>query len=837
MKINEANAKKVYYSDTFIPVKNISDGIIETSDNRYLKIMEIEPVNYLLRSAHEQNSIIATFASWLKISPVKMQFKSVTRKADSEKYIKSLQRDLMSVTDKECSELAKEYINLIRNVGKREALTRKFLLIFEYEQMKNYRGANTRENIIATLNNVYSTAKTYFHQCGNKVVEPQNEDLFLGEILYCFFNKRSSQEEPFSARMNRVVNDVFIERDLDITKDSVPEMPIAALVSPRGIDLTHFNYIIMDGLYYTFLYITSDGYKGAVYGGWMSPFINAGEGIDIDLFLRREDRATTLEKVGRRIRWNQSKMKNMQSTYSDFDEVSNAIASGYYIKNAISQLQEDLYYMSTIFTVTATTYEGLQVRRNMLIDGLRAMDYSVRDCKFKQEAALKTIMPLNKMDKNLYELSKRNVTTSGAASTYLFTSFEMSDDGGILLGVNQQNNSLCIVDLFDSSKYKNANSTILGTTGAGKTFLMQLMALRMRMRNIQSFIIAPLKGHEFKRAAKQIGGEYVKIAPGSSHSINIMEIREITSPDTDLIDEVEENEDSYLARKIQTLHIFFALLIPDISNIESNILDEALVATYAAKGIVYDNNSLYTDETHTKMKEMPVLGDLQNQLIEMGGAAAENLITILNRFVSGSAQSFNKQTNVDLTNKYIVLDISTLKGTLLPVGMFIALDYVWDAAQSDRTKKKAIFIDETWHLIGASSNALAANFVLEIFKIIRGYGGAAIAATQDINDFFSLEDGKYGKGIINNSNTKMILKLEPDEATRVQEIFKLTDLETEKIERFERGEAILTTGNNKITVHVKSSVAEEEIITTDREQLAAIAQRKRMRQASKERAQ
>ena len=174
-------------------------------------------------------------------------------------------------------------------------------------------------------------------------------------------------------------------------------------------------------------------------------------------------------------------------------------------------------------------------------------------------------MPFLKMDSSLEKKSRRNVLTSGAASTYMFTSFEMSDDTGVLLGVNRHNNSLCIVDLFNTKKNKNANLTLLGTSGAGKTFTMQLLALRMRMRGIQCYIIAPIKGHEFRRACNKVGGQYIKIAPGSPHCINVMQIRHTTSPAMDLIDEMDYSENnSMLASKIQQLMIFFSLLIPDM---------------------------------------------------------------------------------------------------------------------------------------------------------------------------------------------------------------------------------------------------------------------------------
>ena len=197
---------------------------------------------------------------------------------------------------------------------------------------------------------------------------------------------------------------------------------------------------------------------------------------------------------------------------------------------------------------------------------------------------------------------------------------------------------------------------------------------------------------------------------------------------------------------------------------------------------------------------------------------------ILNRLVHGSASSFNQQTNVDLTNKYTVLDISELTGSsdLLTVGMFVALDYVWDKAKENRTEEKAIFVDEVWQLIGASSNRLAAEFVLEIAKIIRAYSGAGIFATQDLNDFFALDDGKYGKGIINNCKTKIILNMEDEEAQRVKTILHLSETEVMNITHFQRGNGLISTNNNNITVEFKASNLEKELITTDRQELLEI---------------
>ena len=818
------------YVQDFIPIKDIKNGIIETTDRRYVKIVEVEPINFMLRSAEEQNNIIYNFAGWFKIANVKLQFKSITKKADSERHIELLKKDMADETNPQARELSKAYIKLIRDVGSQEALTRRFFVMFEYEPYAGSQRTNNYEEIYQILQSSAQTLKSYLHQCGNNVKVPQDEDVFLGEVLYMFFNRYSSIDEPLRNRISRVQKDTMEAMGRVYGVDPIPAIPVVNYIAPRGIDLSHTNYIIMDGMYYTYLYISPNGYPSNVTAGWMSSLVNAGEGIDVDIHFKRESHSKVLDKVSTKIRLNKIKMKSTFDTSSDYEEVRDSIMSGYFIKESLAN-NEDLFYMTTIITISAKTYDTLIMKKRRLADMLKAIDIQTSELKFRQEQALLSTMPILYLDKDIFEKSKRNIMTTGAASTYMFTSFEMSDDNGILLGINRHNSSLCIIDIFNTKMYKNANMCIIGTSGAGKTFTLQLMALRMRMRGIQVFIIAPLKGLEFRRACANIGGQYVKISTGSSHCINIMEIR-ISDKLIEGDDAIEE--DSYLAKKLQQLNTFFSLLVPDMTNEEEQLLDEALIDTYARKGITHDNESLYMEDDPTKLKTMPVLGDVYNILNSK--PETRRLAIIVSRFVTGSAQSFNKQTNVDLDNKYIVMDVSEMPDKILPIGMFIALDYVWDKAKENRTTKKAIFIDETWKLIGASSSSNAADFVLEIFKIIRGYGGAAIAATQDLSDFFALEDGKYGRGIVNNSETKIILNLKADEAQYVKNSMKLSKSEYRSILNFERGQALIASNNNKVPVVVKPSDTEKALITTDRADLAAQASKKAEEARIKEKA-
>lgn len=809
----------------YLPIQKIENGIIYTKNHRYVKIIEIVPINFLLRSAREQKNIIYSFVSYLKISPVKLQFKVLTRRADINRHLETIREEMREETDERCIALQKDYELLIQRIGSREAITRRFFIIFEYEPFAGSRNSDESEARSALLTAV-QTAKTYLQQCGNELLVPDNEDEMATDVIYNLLNRKTSATKPLSVRVNEVIGQ-YINAGRN---DQLEHIPASEFFSPESIDFTHGNYCVMDGIYHTYLLIPSSGYRTQVCAGWLSLLVNAGEGIDVDIFFDRQPKDRIQQKLGQQLRINRSKIKDTSDTNSDFDDLDSAIRSGYFLKEGLAN-NEDFYYMNILVTITADSLEELEWRTNEMKKLLLSQDMEAVTCHFREEQALLSALPLVSLDKKLFERSKRNVLTTSVASCYPFTSFEMCDDNGILLGVNKHNNSLIIVDIFNSRVYKNANIALLGTSGAGKTFTMQLMALRMRRKNIQVFIIAPLKGHEFHRACRNIGGEFIQISPASKNCINVMEIRKIDTSANDLLDG-PQTEKSELAAKIQRLHIFFSLLIPDMNHEERQLLDEALIQTYRRKGITHNNESLYDPKCPGQYREMPILEDVYNILKE--NADTRRLANIMNRLVHGSASTFNQQTNVNLENKYTVLDISELTGDLLTVGMFVALDFVWDKAKEDRTVEKAIFIDETWQLIGASSNRLAAEFVLEIFKIIRGYGGSAICATQDLNDFFALEDGKYGKGIINNSKTKIILNLEDEEAMRVQSILHLSEAETMAITHFERGNALISTNNNNVTVEFKASDLEKDLITTDREELKKILAREKHQQAMAE---
>ena len=622
-----------------------------------------------------------------------------------------------------------------------------------------------------------------------------------------FFSKRPKREK------------VFTEPEPEVQPIWTGQTTAIDIIAPSSVDNGSRDYVVVDGIYHAYLYIAGYGYRTRNEAAWLSSLVEAGDNIGISFSFKRMQRDKILSRIAQKTMINRSKMREVADTRSDFEELDSAISSGMYLKEGMNRANQDFYYMSTIIEVTAEDEETIERNVSDVITLCASMDMVCKRADYKHEFL--SALPTVSLDADLERKSRRNVLTDSLAAAFPFSSLEVYDPEGIFLGLNKYNNSVAILDFFDADKYSNANACILGMSGAGKTFLMQLIALRLRQQGVQVFIIAPIKGHEFAEVCDRIGGKYIRIAPSSQDCINIMEIRKKTL-NTDYEIHGDKRNDSILAEKIQKLMIFFSLIKNDITQNELNLIDGAIVRTYKTFGITYDNESLFDKDG--RFKKMPTLKDLYNELLSKD--KTKDLALMIEKFAVGSLSAFGGSTNVDLDNKYIVLDISEMNEHLKALGMFIALDFVWDKAKESRIQKKVIFLDELWTLIGSSGNRLAADYVLEIFKVIRGYGGSAIAATQDISDFFALDDGKYGKAIINNSRIKFVLQLEEDEAFTVQKHLSLSDEEAMQVIRNNRGEALLCANRNKLVIDIKASPYVYDLITTKRSDLEKKRRRK-----------
>lgn len=801
--------KLIQSTQMSVPITDVLRGVIVTKDNRYLKIMEYSPQNFLMLSASDKNKVIDSFKAMLKVVPNKIHFKTFACKAKTETLLKTM-RECHEIEENDlCRRMQEEYIDLIENTALREGVTRRFFVIIEYMDDVATDGTDFRA-IAGSLNQTAARIRSYMEAAGNKFIDTCETDQGVTEFLYEVLNRKAAETEPFAKRVY-MVYDHYISEMKEKGNDSPPPIPATEFIAPAWIDYEHSHHMVIDEKFYTFGYITEKSFPNYVQAGWLSGFINACEGVDLDIFLSREPTEKVANDIGRRIRNNQAKFNETSETTLEARDVASSIASGNYLLNGLSS-GEEFFYVNVLITVTGDSLKDVNYRFNELRKMGQSMGIDIRRTSFEMEKAFESTLPLCKIDSSLKRKSRRNVLSSGAASFYPFVSYELQDPNGIMLGVDSSNNSLVAVDVFDTDRHANANGAILGKSGYGKTFTAQLIAMRLRLQNIQTFIITPLKGREdYKRACEQIDGQYISLGPGSPFSINIFDIR---VPDTAGLIELDGYDDttSLLAKKVQDLHTFMHLAIKDITQEEEQVLDGYIYRVYERYGITEDNNSIFEEGTKN-YKKFPLLGDLHEEI--KNEPVLRRVYNILMPMISGSLSVYNKPTNVDLDNKYIVFDMNGIKGQNLALSMFIVTDFVWSRVKENRLIKKAVFLDEGWALIGSESNEMTAEYVKEIFKTIRAFGGAAFIMTQDISDFFALKNGEYGKAIISNSDTKICLHLDESEAQVLSTKMTMSVDEYKKIVKLERGKGLLVTGNNRLFVDFKASEFEKEVITTD----------------------
>lgn len=307
-KSKKKKRKEITLED-YLPIDKIANGVIYTTDHRYVKILEIEPINFLLRSAREQQGIIFSFISYLKISPVKLQIKMISKKADINKHLEQSRLEMERESDPNCRQLQKDYIQFVRQLSSREAVSRRFFLIFEYEPFNVNRKVEEKE-ILAALETAAQTAKTFLYQCGNDVLVHDNEDEFTTDVLYTLLNRTKCTETPLPKRINQVLTR-YMESGREQEVDNIH---INEFIAPESLDFKHSNYVLVNGIYHSYLLVPCDGYKAKVMPGWLSLLINAGEGIDIDFFLHKQPKDKIQQRLGQQIRINRSKIKDARKT-------------------------------------------------------------------------------------------------------------------------------------------------------------------------------------------------------------------------------------------------------------------------------------------------------------------------------------------------------------------------------------------------------------------------------------------------------------------------------------------------------------------------------------------
>ena len=402
---------------------------------------------------------------------------------------------------------------------------------------------------------------------------------------------------------------------------------------------------------------------------------------------------------------------------------------------------------------------------------------------------------------------KHNVLSTKLGCFYPFTSLTINDPNGFVLGVTEANQTLS-PDNFNTNYYVNANMLILGTSGAGKTYTEELIGHRAFLNGKRCFYIIPKKGYQYKRGCSIVDGLYVQLVPGSKHCINLMEIRPEGKIDLSQIDDdtIVLNE-SLLAKKITNILLWINVQLdtPMTSSVYAQ-LNKILISLYASFGITDNNDSIFADVNKTSLKKMPILSDFYAAI--PNESLYENIKLVLDTWISGSCKNMNGQTNVDLNNPYIVFDCDEdiIGDRLLSAFLLIAYEMVYSVVKSSTTTRDIIFLDEVWKMM---TNLECAKLVYNMIKIIRGYLGSAILATQEMNDFLRGMQ-EYGESVLNNTALVILLRMNENDLNRVAGTYKLSSDECEKILKFRHGDALVVSNGDKIKAHIIPSKREDD---------------------------
>lgn len=538
----------------------------------------------------------------------------------------------------------------------------------------------------------------------------------------------------------------------------------------------------------------------------LKTLIETNINMNISIFYEKQDSYKIIKDLTYHIGNVGVELKGSNENRQDIDIAAFTYNDAKYIRKEMQVNNEDMYFLYVYIIVYSKDIQELEYYLNKIEGITQSKGLQTRRTNFREEELFLSCLPTMSNNKLIKEMARRNILTTGLLATYPFISSTIFDQDGIFIGTNIYNNSLVFIDRYDNKKYKNANICIFGTSGAGKSFYTKLLILRYKLLGISQYIIDP--DREYDNICEKLEGTNIKIGPTSNTYINILDIRS---------ESIEDGENGYLATKIGKLIGFFNLIFGQLNEEEKALLEEKLIETYNLKGINFNDESLYKRSEEKIMgkefkesKDMPLLEDLYNLLVS--DKKTKKFAIKLIPFIKGSMKFFNNYTNIELEKDLIIADVYDLGEENLKYGMYLFIDIFWDKIKENRKEKKAIYLDEIWRLIGVTSNKDVASFIYKIFKTIRKYGGSSVAITQDISDIFSLDNGTYGRSILNNSSIKTFFALEEENIKILSEYTNLTDKEKVEIKSLKRGECLMFVGEDHILTKIECSEAEKQIV-------------------------
>ncbi len=558
---------------------------------------------------------------------------------------------------------------------------------------------------------------------------------------------------------------------------------LADLLAPSSVEVD-FRYIRVGDKYYRTFFVV--GYPRYVSANWLQPLIDFDHTLDISMFIYPTSSADVLSDLRRKI-------AEMEATISSESEqgkvvdpkVTAALQDALSLQEELAKGVERFFQFSLYVTVSAEDITKLDEASKVLQTTLASILLLAKTATLQMEEGFKTTLPIGQDRLFL----TRNMDTTSLASTFPFTSATLTQDKGVMYGINEQNGSLIIFDRFS---LENANEVVLGKSGAGKSFLIKLEIMRQFMFGTDVIVVDP-EG-EYGKLAATLGGEEVAFTPSSPVKINPFDLSGL----------YEEGENE-LGLKILSLHALLRIVLGNLDASQDAILDRALVETYKQRGITADPT--------TQKSEPPLMEDLYKTLLGTENPTAKELALRLEKFIKGSLSGiFNQQSNFNLSNPLTIFSIKALEDELRPIAMHIILDFVWTKVRKT-LKKRLLILDEAWYMMKYEDSA---SFVYGIAKRARKYYLGLTTATQDVEDFLSTD---YGKAVLSNSSIQMLLKQGTTEVDMISKTFYLSEGEKELLLTADVGEGLFFAGRNHVPIKVVAAPFENTIITSNPEEV------------------
>ena len=558
------------------------------------------------------------------------------------------------------------------------------------------------------------------------------------------------------------------------------------LISPSSLSVANDHLKLNDRFVRSFFVLT---YPQYIETNWLSPIINYDVNLDISMFIYPIDSSQIMRVLRRKVsemeaslRINQEKQAirdpELEIAYQDAEELRDGLPRGI----------EKFFQYALYFTVYAKTTEELDSITSHLETVLGGQLIYTRPALIQMEQGFNSSLPFFLDEINVV----RNMTTSSLATTFPFTSVDLTTGKGVLYGINRHNNSLILFDRFD---LENANMTVFAKSGGGKSYAVKLEILRSLMLGTEAIIIDP--ENEYEALAGAVGGSYISLSLNSDKRINPFDLPDLGT-DTD--------GEKVLRSAIITLLGLMNLMLGKLSPEEEATMDKAIHETYAMRDITADIKS--------HGNPMPTMSDLQSVLDNMTGA--ESLSQRLSKYTRGTFSGiFDKPTNFELDNPLIVFNIRDLEDSLRPIAMYVVLNYIWNKVRFN-IKKRMLVIDEAWIMMQYEDSA---KFLYSIAKRARKYYLGLTTITQDVEDFLG---SNYGKAVVANSSLQLLFRQSPASIDIIAETFNLTDGEKFLLLESEVGEGLFFAGTNHAAIKVVASYIEDQIITTNPEQLAQL---------------